>query len=50
MKHSDDFFYIGGFPRDGFGVPETFPGAIDEVRIYSRALTPAEVAELAGAQ
>ncbi len=37
---------IGGDP-DGGGVDENFAGLIDDVRIYSRALSPAEVASLA---
>ncbi|HHE64727.1 MAG TPA: hypothetical protein ENL09_01770, partial [Bacteroidetes bacterium] len=33
-------FYIGNY---GTGNSYNFPGVIDEVRVYNRALTPAEI-------
>jgi hypothetical protein len=39
---------LGGNANDGSGVPiELFTGRIDELMLYARALTPAEIAQLA---
>jgi hypothetical protein len=39
---------LGGNGNDGSGVPtELFPGRIDELMLYARALTAAEIAQLA---
>ena len=46
MQHSDDLFYIGGWPNGANGRPETYPGAIDEVRVYDRVLSSNEVWDL----
>ncbi|BCX50344.1 conserved hypothetical protein [Haloferula helveola] len=40
--HFDSEFYIGGYPGDA----RVFPGKIDELSFYDRALTPTEVAEV----
>lgn len=39
--------YIGADIDNGSTVADPFVGAIDEVRIYSRALLPTELVELA---
>ncbi len=41
-----DLFLIGDHPYQGCSV-RVFPGNIDEVRVYSRALTPTELSRLA---
>ncbi|MCX6140211.1 MAG: LamG domain-containing protein [Candidatus Kapabacteria bacterium] len=50
-SHSGNKLYIGGQPYDESGSPRlerTIPGSLDDVRIYDRALTIAEIAALAG--
>lgn len=45
-------FYVDGYPVEGcalFGNADDWPGAIDEVRLYDRALSPAELGRLAAA-
>ncbi|MBJ7473014.1 MAG: hypothetical protein JHD16_17045 [Solirubrobacteraceae bacterium] len=45
-------FYVDGYPVDGcnfFANADDWPGGIDEVRLYDRALTATEVARLAAA-
>lgn len=49
--HSGSTLYIGGHPyRNALNqqMQSTFPGAIDDVRIYERALNQSEIAKLAG--
>ena len=41
-------FYVGGYPQAGCGLSD-FPGLIDEVRLYDRALSPTELGRLAAA-
>ena len=45
---SGDAFYFGGYPVGACGDGD-FPGGIDEVRAYGRALSPTEIARLADA-
>jgi hypothetical protein len=46
----DSPFYVDGYPPQALcsGIPD-FPGGIDEVRVYSRALSQTELARLAAA-
>jgi hypothetical protein len=44
LSHSDSNLFIGG--TTGQGVNQTFPGKIDDVRIYSRVLTNTEIEEI----
>jgi uncharacterized protein YegP (UPF0339 family) len=43
VRSGNGDFYIGLNPVTGIGKPEAFNGIIDEVRIYNRALTLAEI-------
>jgi hypothetical protein len=38
---------IGGWNRDGTDVQREMTGSVDDVRIYNRGLSPAEIAYLA---
>lgn len=49
--HSGSTLYIGGHPyRNALNqqMQSTFPGALDDVRIYERALNQSEISQLAG--
>jgi RHS repeat-associated protein len=47
LNNSNGDFVIGADPADGTGLE--FDGALDDVRVWSRALSPSEVAQLYGA-
>ena len=45
----DSSFFVDGYPFAGCGGSPDFPGLIDEVRVYDRALTATELGRLAAA-